>query len=279
MSYATRAIDALKEALGDLIRPGERVGIFLSGGLDSAVLQALVRAPFAFCCSWPFDGEDNYSRAVYASCNVPLHEVTFDRDHLVALTPVVARLTNGRGTWSQVCQLEMARHAKSCGCDVVITGECSDELFGGYARYRVNYWAQRMRDDLHLSAYQKYVEAVVKDMPTVREAMAHDAGAPLAELLEHEAAVIQAAGPRAVFPFGHPAVRAVAATLPDDQLVTEQETKHCLRDVARILGVHPAIVNETTKKGLYVPQSWRPEGAPMWDRTWFEELMRHASQG
>ena len=68
-----------------------------------------------------------------------------------------------------------------------------------------------------------------------------------------------------------------AGQLPPDQLVTEQETKHCLREAARLLGVHERITDEKTKRGLFIPQSWRPEGEAKWSRGWFEELMSNAS--
>lgn len=268
MNYAERCVSVLRDAVGEALSGAKRPALFISGGLDSAIIQSIAHLDNLYCCTW--DDCDNLTMARVAARQHEVVPVTFTRDEMVEVLPAVYRLTGGTATWSQCCQWFMAAHAAHDGCDVVLTGECADERFGGYARYRAAYWIERARHDPHLESYQKFVD---QDTLTVRGQMARDGGAPLEALLANESAAIAAHGLVARYPFGANAVQEFAASLPDDQLVTDAECKHCLRDAARMLGVPAEICDEKTKKGLFVPQTWRPDGEPLWSRKWFNDLM------
>jgi hypothetical protein len=110
----------------------------------------------------------------------------------------------------------------------------------------------------------------------LRTARDADLNYGLPPLLELESAMIEAHGMKAIYPFSADIVHSFAAELTDSDMVNDTETKHILRDAARLLGVHSTITDEVTKKGLFIPQSWRPDGDAMWSRRWFEDLMRKA---
>jgi len=198
----------------------------------------------------------------------------------------------------------MAEVAAADGCDAVFTGESADELFGGYARYRILYWLDRMYTDPHLCAYGGIIDHIIRQQrgeiaerminrngklidigdaidrvskqSMLRTARDADLNHGLPPLLELESAMIEAHGMKAIYPFGADIVHSFAAELTDSDMVNDTETKHILRDAARLLGVHSTITDEVTKKGLFIPQSWRPDGDAMWSRRWFEDLMRKA---
>jgi len=293
---ADKLCSLLTQAVRDCIRPHENVALFLSGGLDSAVIQAIAGLDLLYCVTWP--DQDNLTVAKLAAPGKTVVPVTFSRDEMVEVLPEVARLTDGKGTWSQVCQWFAAKAARKDGADVVLTGESADELFGGYARYIVLAGLDWIYDHPKLEAYQGLIEYQVGTKEEVLNrmfsrtstlkvrrppegslvhAMAREEEAQgLPPLLECETAMIEAHGLSARYPFADQRVASFAHDLPPKALVTETETKHILREAARMLGVHDHIVNEKTKKGLFVPQSWRPAGEKEWSRRWFEKLMAEA---
>ena len=76
-------------------------------------------------------------------------------------------------------------------------------------------------------------------------------------------------------PFLDYRVMEIAARMPTRWKVTASESKAVLREVARRLGVPGVVVDERTKKGLFIPwAAWRGEKG--WDRSSFAVAMREA---
>lgn len=295
--WASLLISKLEKAL-ESVDPTS--ALFLSGGLDSAVLQALGGFQHTYCCTWPEENNITAARKAAGRHVNAVCSVTFDFEEMLAVLPEIARLTKGKGTWSQVCQWFMAARAKAERRGMVITGEGADELFGGYSRYRALYWRDRARYDPKLRDYQSIVNDVLslprinltrllsrKDpsytcadasepVSLVRAAMAHDRDVNLPPLLKNESAMISAHGLRPYYPYLVNGVVLHSLDLPYEQLINERESKVVLREVARRLGVHRDIIDESTKKGLFVPQSWRPKGTDLWSTGWFDDLMASA---
>jgi len=300
-------VEALKLAVSEALTPDpSRTGLLLSGGLDSAVIQAIARLEHLYCITWP--EQDNISVAKLAARGFPVTEVTFTREEMLDVLPEIHRLTHGTGSWSQVCQWFAARRAKEDGIEVLLTGECADELFGGYTRYRILHHLDKIFSDYRLVAYQGIVRHVL-GFESPRDAAARmlartvsleqafalidqhashatssvemarlvDLHHGLPPLLENETACLQAFGAEARYPFGHPAVRETAARFFPDERVTTEYCKAPLRNAARHLGVLDMIVEEQTKKGLAIPQVWRPEGVPLWSTKWFVDLLKTAA--
>lgn len=311
LSQLPAKIQALGEALESGImqcidRDEAKVGLLISGGLDSAIIQALHPLDNIYCITWP--EQDNITVAKLASQNKPVKQVTFTREDMIKALPEVARLTGGKGSWSQVCQWFAAKKAAADGVEVLLTGEGADELFGGYSRYRILYWLDRMFQDPRLTAYTGIMKHVMGFSEPASAAMAmlartrtpkqaevllgsldssvtsavgmarlgdlHDSLPPLLDL---QSKVVEAHVEHARYPFMTEQVRQAAVTFSEKELVNEIFTKAPLRTVASAIGVHPDIISELTKQGLFIPQDWRPADAQLWSTGWFDKLMQEAA--
>lgn len=308
MGYKQEAlalIDILRSAVANCMQ-GDKVAVQLSGGLDSAIVQAIAKCENLYCITWP--EEDNLTTAKLAASGREVEGVTFTYEEMLETLPEIAKLTDGKGTWTQAAQWFCGRAMAADGVTVVLNGEGADELFWGYPRYKVLRRLDANYSDPKLAAYQDAtaykihgspVDAVAallsRNMSRVQaqelaESANYDRGCAgaaadveervgLVELLHFEEVIAAAHGIEHRWPFMDPRVIEFAHSLDADALINENHCKAILRRVAAMLGVHCDIVNETTKKGLFIPQSWRPKGEPKWSRRWFAELMRGAANG
>ena len=121
------------------------LGTFLSGGLDSSAITALVgrmtNEPVkTFSVGYQ---EAQYSELGYASqvaktLGTEHHEVVVGRDEFLSALPRLIWHEDEPITWPSSVSLFFVSHLASQHVKVVLTGEGSDELFGGYERYRWN---------------------------------------------------------------------------------------------------------------------------------------------
>jgi len=144
-----QALKRLDELLNDTVGIHQRsdvpYGMFLSGGIDSSVLLAMMarlneRAVQAFTAG--FDGADvaderAHARAVAAAAHAEHREVSFGETDFWALLPeIAAAMDDPAADYASLPTYKLAAEAKKAGLKVVLTGEGGDELFGGYGRYR-----------------------------------------------------------------------------------------------------------------------------------------------
>ncbi|GGF26181.1 asparagine synthetase B [Aliidongia dinghuensis] len=143
------ALGTLDELLGRAIAPHCRaegpIGLFLSGGIDSTVLLALMaaRGP-APVQALSLDisraegpGEIALARAVAAEAGATLTEVPFrEADFWHLLPEVAAAVDDPMADVALVPHWKLARAAAEAGFRTILAGEGGDELFGGYGRYR-----------------------------------------------------------------------------------------------------------------------------------------------
>jgi asparagine synthase (glutamine-hydrolysing) len=133
----------LSEAVARRLEADVPVGLFLSGGIDSASVTALAvqhAGPGlqAFTMSYPGHRSDeaDRARAIAAWAGVDLHEVVVDSADLPALLEEATWLRGEPLALSAGAHmLALAKVARD-HVTVVLTGEGSDELLAGYARYR-----------------------------------------------------------------------------------------------------------------------------------------------
>lgn len=291
-------IDAVKiRAVSDVT-----VGTQVSGGLDSAIVQAVAKTHRAYTVTFPEDGVDNMPIARLAARCEPI-AVTFDLEDLERVLPDVAYHLDTPATWTAVCQWFLDKKMAEDGCVVALSGEGADELFGGYSRYRFLYWLERAADDEHLASYSyarerlhgtdvaviarmldrsgggartravEIVERFALGNRLLASAMRVDFYTTMQVLLRMADTMAAASSMenRSVF-FDHRLLD-LAARMPVRFKVTERESKVALREVARRLGVPAVIVDEKIKQGLFVPwERWT--GARGWDRSGFATMMR-----
>jgi asparagine synthase (glutamine-hydrolysing) len=121
------------------------VGIYLSGGLDSAVVAALAcRAqpafvPQSFSVSFKGDRmcEQRHQRRMTEFLRTTHHDLPFDCTNVLDELNRVLYHTECpiKESYDTAC-LALSKVVKDTGVSVVLTGEGADELFGGYIGYR-----------------------------------------------------------------------------------------------------------------------------------------------
>jgi asparagine synthase (glutamine-hydrolysing) len=120
------------------------IGLFLSGGLDSSTLAGLMREHVpgrmkAFSVGYDepdFTSELPESRRVAQLLDFEHHEVVLTEQDLIdSADELVYHLDEPNADWVNFPLYYLGREARRCGTPVILTGEGSDELFGGYPGY------------------------------------------------------------------------------------------------------------------------------------------------
>ena len=134
---------ALTDAMRARLDTDLTVGVVLSGGLDSslALLHARELHPdcVAVTIGVPESPDVAYARRLAADLGVP-HEVVELRPRDIRLADVreairVSELTEYGDIINAVVSVPIFRRLRELGVRVVLTGDGSDELFGGYPMY------------------------------------------------------------------------------------------------------------------------------------------------
>jgi len=145
----TAALTQLDSVLNDTVEVHQRAdvpyGMFLSGGIDSTVLLAMMnrlndRPVMAFTAG--FSGTDvpderAHARALAKAQNADHIEVEFgERDFWSELPAIVRHMDDPVADYALLPTWKLAQTAHREGIKVVLSGEGGDELFAGYGRYR-----------------------------------------------------------------------------------------------------------------------------------------------
>lgn len=142
----------VKESLERQLNTTKPVSAMLSGGLDSSVLTYLAKEHNNDLNTYSidFDGNsDNFEGNAYQPTrdsdfvkimvdkyNLNHTELTFTTKELYdnLKTAMLAREMPGMADVDS-SMLVFLKKLKECGCDTILSGECSDEIFGGYPWY------------------------------------------------------------------------------------------------------------------------------------------------
>jgi asparagine synthase (glutamine-hydrolysing) len=123
------------------------VGAFLSGGLDSSAVVAMMRRAVPDgpinCFSVAFEDGDSdnmgadlpYARRVAAHLGVDLQEVLIEPDAIRRLPEMVELLDEPQADPAPINALMIAERARVMGIPVLLSGAGGDDLFGGYRRH------------------------------------------------------------------------------------------------------------------------------------------------
>jgi asparagine synthase (glutamine-hydrolysing) len=297
--------------------PGEvNAAVQLSGGLDSAIIQAVVESDRLYTVSFPADGVDNMKLALRAAKGrrVP-EEVSFGAVQAKAALPQIAWHLGTPATWTAVAQWFLMKAIADGGNKVCLSGEGADELFLGYSRYRILWHMWLAEKDPKLVEYGPTLRYLVGSAMDIMsklldrgETLASEARArdivnlyrPEGRSLPRQMAHVEFHTTMQVLlrmadrmasawslenrsPFLDYRVMEFGARLPVGLCIGELGNKAILREVATRLGVVAEIVHETTKRGLFIPwPKWFPaKGAGEgrrgpWDRAAFRDAMLEA---
>ena len=142
--------DTLRLAVADRLQADVPVGAYLSGGIDSALVVALMQEQRtdtrSFCIG--FDDPDHDESAAAQSMAAVLgtrHETArVDGQAARALLPTLARIMDEPLADASLIPTTLLSQWASQSVRVVLTGDGGDEAFGGYARYRSPHPFMRM---------------------------------------------------------------------------------------------------------------------------------------
>jgi asparagine synthase (glutamine-hydrolysing) len=127
------------------------LGMFLSGGVDSSAITALVRRmadgpvkTFSVGYEEAEFSELSYARQVADRLGTEHHEVVIGMEEFFDALPRLIWHEDEPITWPSSVSLHFVSMLAAKEVKVVLTGEGSDELFAGYNRYRFYQWNQQL---------------------------------------------------------------------------------------------------------------------------------------
>jgi asparagine synthase (glutamine-hydrolysing) len=139
-----QAEEALLTAVRRQLVADVEVGVFLSGGVDSALVlsaaAALGARPRAFSIGFPGHGDFDESSAastVATRLGVPHHIAELRTSFTDALNAVAQAYDTPFADASAIAMIEIARHARD-RVTVALSGTGGDDLFAGYYRHRAH---------------------------------------------------------------------------------------------------------------------------------------------
>ena len=305
-------VEELRFLLEDSVRLRLRadvpVGLFLSGGLDSAAIACLGRPEHVFSASFklgPAYEELEYAKLIAKRIKARHHVVRpRPEDFRRRFPKMIWHLDQPVSTASPIAEFMLAERARKF-VKVALGGQGADEIFGGYTRYLLMLEGERILDAEPLRNYQSlarhfFGRALAED-PALRYYHLLNRGpdldpVPLAlvqALFARHAHLIDRMGyadvrlslpslltmnDRATAAFGlenrspfldHRIVE-FAFRLPPELKVRELTTKYVLRQAVRGIVPDP-IIDRMDKKGLVVPAGNWLEG-PL--RRWCEAKLK-----
>ena len=137
--------EVLREAVRDRLQADVPVGYYISGGLDSSLIAALIhectpqqeRHAFSIAFDDVRIDERRHQRLLAEHLRARRHEIVFDEARILAsLREAVYCAETPLKESYNTCSMALSRAARDHGVKVVLTGEGADELFGGYVGYR-----------------------------------------------------------------------------------------------------------------------------------------------
>ncbi len=133
-------------------------GLFLSGGLDTAILASLVPGRKAFTIRLESYGNDSkYAEVVAKQFNMEHYQIVVNIDQALSAIPEVIRILH---TFDPAIPNDLAiyfalKFAKDRGAESIMTGDGADELFAGYSymfNLNLNDYISRIAGKMHFSS-------------------------------------------------------------------------------------------------------------------------------
>ncbi len=273
----TMLLDLLRSAVA-MATEGDHVGYVLSGGLDSSTVVSLGPPLPTFTGYYDAVGFDErpYARLVGKGRH---HEILITPEDFVTWFDAMARSLKppvmGMGTFGQFM---VAKYASDY-VDVVVSGEGSDELFGGYARTLL-----AAGEPLPVG-YEDYVPPADYPLDDLAAALDYD-WQRLPDLLAVDEQMCSAWGLESRAPFTDARIVRYALGLPPKERVGKRHLRRVVRGI-----VPDEIIDRKEKQGFPIPLvAWAqtdpvrtfamdrvgylPDPTKPWDRTWWYDLCR-----
>lgn len=150
-SWIAECRTRLEEAVRTRLMSDVPLGMFLSGGVDSSAIAAIMKPlssgpvkTFAVGYREQAFSELPYARHVAEAIGTEHHEVVIGREEFFDVLPQLIWHEDEPISWPSSVALYFVSRLAAQQVKVVLTGEGSDELFAGYARYRTHLLNQRL---------------------------------------------------------------------------------------------------------------------------------------
>jgi asparagine synthase (glutamine-hydrolysing) len=137
------------------------VGFYLSGGLDSSMIAAMInrvsprtpRHSFSIGFNDPSISESKYQRMMARHVGSVHHEIIFDWPEIhERLARMIYHCECPVKETYNTCSMALSQAARDNGITVILTGEGADELFAGYVGYRFDRYGVRGAEKHDLDA-------------------------------------------------------------------------------------------------------------------------------
>jgi asparagine synthase (glutamine-hydrolysing) len=142
-SWIAECRERLEETVRMRLMSDVPLGMFLSGGVDSSAIAALMKGmvdgpvqTFAVGYREGEFSELGFARQAAETIGTEHHEIVIGRDDFFDALPALIYHEDEPIVWPSSVSLYFVSKLAAERVKVVLTGEGSDELFGGYARYR-----------------------------------------------------------------------------------------------------------------------------------------------
>ncbi len=149
-SWISECRSRIEEGVRTRLMSDVPLGMFLSGGVDSSTIAALMKRmvtgpvkTFAVGYRETQYSELGYAKQVAHAIGTEHHEITVGMDEFFRELPRLIWHEDEPITWPSSVSLYFVSKLAAEQVKVVLTGEGSDELFAGYERYAHQMWNQR----------------------------------------------------------------------------------------------------------------------------------------
>lgn len=143
--------------------------LYLSGGIDSSIIACVAKPKIVF--SFGFEDDEISDRELYYSTYIADY---IKAEHVVKAvtknefeehkTDIIKCLDQPCITMGAIPQYLLAKEARERGMKVMLTGQGSDELFGGYVRYLVPHHILTLGDDEQIEGYEALVKKTIDNV-------------------------------------------------------------------------------------------------------------------
>lgn len=238
---ARRLQNLLLESMKERVSDVEKVAVAFSGGLDSSLVAVLAKT-YGKEVQLVWVGLEGQPEATYAKASaealrMPLHSQAYDVSDIEHVLPKVLWLIEEPNVIKASIAIPFywaAEVSSKLGCRVLLAGQGSDELFGGYKRY-----------------LRVYAQSGVFG---VQDALYHDVAKSYETNFQRDEPVCAFHKVELRLPFMDRQVVQSSLSLPTNLNIESKEDplrKRVLRQVAQNLGMPPFIANKTKRAIQY----------------------------
>jgi asparagine synthase (glutamine-hydrolysing) len=167
--YLARLEDVFNDSMRQIVRSDAPVGAYLSGGIDSSLIAALMaRRPdklntFSIGFNSPID-ETGQARELAGELGLTHHEINFLPEDFNSLAKCIYHLDRPIGDVLILAYYKLAQETSKV-VKVVQSGDGADECFAGYSFHKIIRWTETYKKFMPRKVNQGMVTKALNRMP------------------------------------------------------------------------------------------------------------------